>query len=514
MRHWNVFHVTREFAGLAEAGGVKDAVSGLVNALVRSGVRTTVVLPLYGFMRDKLSLAGAVKEFVLGVPDQDRKNQIREELIRIYSLERNGGRFFLVDSPCFIDKNDVYTYTAGDEAGNQHKKKGTGHWDFHRMNLILQKSALEIAREEGDPPDIFHCHDGHTAFLPALMREDKRFRPVFTKTGAVVTIHNAGVGYHQEIWDIEFARNLTGLKNGVLQGGQLNGTVDPLLLAGSYARMSTVSEQYARELLAEKDAEVSGGLGRMFRERGIKVTGITNGIEPGPFDPRYPDSGLPFLFDPASGDWEGKKKCKRMLLDEMSIPPALTERPLFGFIGRLTKQKGIDVLREAVSNVLARRCPADFVALGQGESNDEGAFRALSEKRFSGGHFRFVSRYDTGLSKRIYAASDFLLIPSEYEPCGLTDFHAQLMGSIPIVHRVGGLVKVRDAETGFSYIEQSPVALAEAILRCISLDAREPGTLEGIRKKAFGEIFEKHTWDIVAREGYLPLYEDAARLES
>ena len=510
----SVLHVAREYSGFGEAGGVKDAVSGLAGALVRMGVRTTVALPLYGFLKARLSLGRAVAVFTIPIPDHDHKNRVRDERVRVLSLERDGVRFLLVESRRFSDKNDVYTYTDVDETANSYKKKGTGHWDSHQMNVILQKAALETALRTGDIPDIFHCHDGHAAFLPALMREDRRISEAFARTGAVVTIHNAGVGYHQEIWDPAFAALLTGLSPGVLSRGLLNATVDPLLLAGFYARMTTVSEQYADELLREKDAEVSGGLGRSFGERGIKVTGITNGVDPAPFDPRYPAaSGLAFRFDPSTGELDGKKQCKQALLEELSFARASGERPLIGFIGRLTKQKGIDVLEEAVASALGKGRAADFIVLGQGESKDEELFRALSSRKFSQGALCFISRYDPGFAKRLYAASDFLLIPSKYEPCGLTDFHAQLMGSIPVVHAVGGLRKVRDAQTGLSYEEQSPAALEAAIGRCLSLYTGEQEALSKIRKTAFDEIFQKHTWDTVAREGYLPLYEAAAGSE-
>jgi starch synthase len=499
----SVFHVTREFAGLAEAGGVKDAVAGLVGALVRLGIKTSVALPLYGFMRDSLDPGPIVAEFVLGVPDQDNGNRLRNEPVRVHSLEKEGAHFFLVDSPRFAEKGDVYTYTAAEEESNPQKKRGTGHWDFHQMNLILQKSAIEAARGAGKAPDVFHCHDGHAAFLPALLRECSGMEN-FAGSGALVTIHNAGVGYHQEIWDMAFAEAVTGLARKVLSRGILNATVDPLLLSGFYAHMSTVSEQYAKELLAEKESEISGGLGRLFREAGIGVSGVTNGVDPACFDPRHPEnSGVPFEFDPGAGDWSGKRKCKLALLSELGFPAGNSARPLFGFIGRLTQQKGIDILHAALSELLRRGCEANFVVLGQGMTEDESRFHELS--RGVGGMV-FIPKYDPGLSKRIYAGTDFLLIPSEFEPCGLTDFHAQLMASIPVVHRVGGLVKVRDEETGFCYAQQHPDELAAVIRKCVDAYLRKPDAMEVIRKRAFAEIFLYHTWDTVARDGYLPLY--------
>jgi starch synthase len=187
---------------------------------------------------------------------------------------------------------------------------------------------------------------------------------------------------------------------------------------------------------------------------------------------------------------------------------------MYGFVGRLTGQKGIDVLFGALREALRwDACPL-FVILGQGEKEKEDMIRALASKPSSAGRLVFVSRYDMHLAKLIYAASDFFLIPSEYEPCGLTDYIAQLSGSIPIVHRVGGLVKVRDGENGFCYEEQSAAALLAAIARTFRIFGSEPSLLEGIRRNAFAEIFARRTWDIVLASGYLPLYRRAIAGES
>jgi starch synthase len=509
MRDLTVWHVAREFGGIAEVGGVKDAVRGLAMALSRKGITTAVVLPLYGFLRDRFPHAELVSEFTLGVADHDAGNRIRKESVRILSIREEELRIFLVQSMRFDDKRSVYTYVGEDEAENPYKRKGTGHWDSHEMNLILQYAALETSLSLGERPAIFHCHDGHAAFLPVLMREVPRFSKVFDATAAIVTIHNAGLGYHQEIWDFQFARLLTGLKESILRKGLLNGTVDPLLLASSYASLSTVSEQYAEGLLKD-EGELSAGLGKALRERGVPIAGITNGIDPIPFDPRDASAaGIPFPFDPSLGDWEGKKKCRKTLYGILGGGFPADGPALFSCIGRLTPQKGIDVLIKALGSLLQEPGSPCFMILGQGDRDLEKKLNEIAARRESCGRFTFISRYDPPIAKLIYASSDFLLVPSIYEPCGLTDFNAQLMGTIPLVHHVGGLVKVRDGETGFSYLTQSAEGLAGAVRRCERLFHEEPGLLERIRRTAFTEIFERHTWDIVASEGYIPLYNSA-----
>jgi starch synthase len=301
----------------------------------------------------------------------------------------------------------------------------------------------------------------------------------------------------------------------VLDKGLLNGTVDPLLLAGSYAPLVTVSEWYARELLDEHGADRSGGLGKALLQKGIPLTGITNGIDPVPYDPRGPVGQIPFRFDPSTGDLDGKRKC-RQALGRLLGRTSITESkgPLYAFVGRLTGQKGIDVLYRALQTLAREDAGRRFIVLGRGEKELESMLSSLADESTTEGRLLFLSRYDAALASLIYAASDFFLIPSVFEPCGLTDFIAQLRGSIPVVHRVGGLKKVRDGETGFSYEERTPAALCAAVERTSRLFHEEPALLERIRRTAFSEIFALHTWDRVLADSYLPLYESLSPSEA
>jgi starch synthase len=506
-----VWHVSREYAGLAEAGGVKDVVRGLAEAQARAGSSPSVVLPLYGFMPKDLRAGAVVARFDLSLPDHDRGNAFFTEPVVVTALPRDGVRLLLVSSPRFDGLRNVYTYTAQDEAENKWKKRGTGHWDFHQMNLILQRAALETSLAIREIPDVFHCHDGHTAFLPALMREDPRYAAPFAGTGALVTIHNAGHGYHQEVWSPDFAALLTGLPPSILSHGLLNGTVDPFLLAGRYARLVTVSEQYARELLAEVENERAGGLGRALRDSGIPLGGITNGIDPRPYDPCDPASAnLPFGFDPARGAWEGKERCRAALASGIGLSQGFPPGPQYAFVGRLTAQKGIDVLCAALESLLSGPARRSFVILGQGDAASEGILTELAARYGADGRLCFLPRYDPRLASLIYASSDFFLVPSAYEPCGLTDFIAQLMGSLPIVHRVGGLVKVRDGVTGFAYDEHAAAALSAAVERTTEMYATNREALRAMCRVAFDEIFALHTWDRVLADSYAPLYRELA----
>ncbi|HEB09893.1 MAG TPA: hypothetical protein ENI06_01620 [Spirochaetales bacterium] len=290
-----VWHISREYEGIAEAGGVKDVVAGLASSLRRCGAAVTIVLPRYGFIDlDGLAAAKLPFRLHLTLPAENRASKPAVREIEVYETKRQGVRIFLLDSAHTRDKGSVYTYTEEEELKRPERRKGSGHWDAHHLNLTLQLGALELALHLSGVSDdgmaeVFHCHDGHTAFLPAIMREQKKFREKFLKTRAVVTIHNAGWGYHQEIYGMDFARGLTGLEAEVLSKGMLpdkKECIDPLLLSAHYAAVNTVSEEYAGEIMRGALEGSTGGLGAALRKAGLNLTGITNGIDLENYDPR------------------------------------------------------------------------------------------------------------------------------------------------------------------------------------------------------------------------------------
>jgi starch synthase len=550
-----IWHISREYAGIAEAGGLKDVVAGLAAAQARRGIPVAVVLPRYGFLDlERLEARRLSLRLRLELPKGYEASKPAEETVEVLSCQQGGVQILLLDTARTRLTRDVYTYTAEDERGNQYRRRGTGHWDAHHLNLTLQRGALELARgcrTAGwrSPPAVFHCHDGHAGFLPALLRHAARYRRRLRRSRALITVHNAGWGYHQEIHDLEFARQLTGLSPEVLRLGLLEGAVDPLVLGPRFAPVNTVSEQYAMEIASGQLDELTGGLGRAYRDSRVRITGITNGIDPQPYDPRNPEqAGLPFGFDPARGDWEGKKRCRQYLLGTLaqgrpasparpeflrasraapareypqgcgladlrgygSLKPG-DEAPLFTFVGRLTGQKGVDVLAEAFSRLLGRRAPMRLLILGQGEQALEERLIELASGPAGSGRMCLLIGYSPSTAKLCFAAGDFFLVPSRYEPCGLTDLFAQMMGNLPIVHRVGGLVKVKHGITGYSYEEHSAEALSAVVLQALEDHRRRPEHLEGMRRQAFAEVLGHYTWERVWEERYLPLYQEVLR---
>lgn len=513
--------LTREYAGLAGAGGVKDFTAQLAAALARTGNRqVTVMLPSYGFI-DPEAQGFVLSELAFAV-EMNYVGKDRREAVRFWEAERDGVRIVLVAADRYVEKGGVYTYTAAEAAADPLHRQGQAHYDYFAMNLLLQKAAIARLARLGERPEIIHCQDGHTALVPALIRECEGYRHYFHNTGCLVTIHNAGLGYHQEVGDLPFAERVTGLPSRVILANRLNGQFDPFLAAASYSLLNTVSENYARELQESDDDELTGWLGHQLLTRGVILEGVTNGIEPDHYDPSRPERlGLAAGFSPKHGQWGGKARCRAELVANLAgnIPGILQtgkldshpSQPLFTFIGRFTAQKGVDKLIGALETLLPLDKKFQVLIMGSGEKEVEETLVRLAGAKSYQGRLCLLRGYDEQLAMRVYAAGDFFVIPSRYEPCGLTDFIAQLFGNLPIVHHIGGLVKVVDNVTGLAYREHNSAALMGAMLKAIELFRNESARLQEMREAAVAHLQANYTWDIVV-ERYMALYRRALEM--
>ncbi|MCF8055620.1 MAG: glycogen/starch synthase [Desulfocapsa sp.] len=524
-----IWMVSREYGNVAGAGGVKDVVSQLAVTLGRwSGRSVHVVLPCYGFMdpeelgfsllADPLHSERNLEfEVDLNYPKKERREQVR-----VWNAKQERVNIYLLDAERFREKKNVYTYTAEEEASQSWQVKGDGHYDYFAMNILLQKGTLDLMMLMDAHPDVIHCHDGHTAVLPAMISEHPGLRNYFRSTGCVVTVHNAGKGYHQEVADIAFAHSATGLPLSLILHSRLDDCFDPFLAGATSAVMNTVSENYARELRETDDDRLTGWLGHVLLEKDIVLEGVTNGIDPDAFPPTdHLKSGVAASFDPlGNAPLAGKKKCKEALLQLLSkknkidgirqsgFLDADASNPLITFIGRLNGQKGVDVLTTALKQLLAARTDFCFLLLGTGSRQDEEALVRLAGKKANLGRVCILRGFDTTLANKVYAAGDFFVIPSRYEPCGLTDFMAQLFGNLPIVHHVGGLVKVVDGKTGFSYEKQSTATLCVTVERALDLFATDLSAIRMMQRQAVELIHKRYTWKTVSKK-YLQLYKKA-----
>ena len=529
----SVWMFSREFGRLAGVGGVKDVVSQLAKALARWNNRTvSVVLPCYGFMDPEKLGFGRLEDPLH--PDRllefdvamDYTNLERRERVGVWHHVQDRVQIYLLEAQRFLEKRGVYTYTREETQREPWKVQGQGHIDFFAMNVLLQKGGLDLIMLLGQKPQIIHCHDGHTAIVPAIIRECSGYRNYFRDTSPLLTIHNAGIGYHQEVSDLSFVRAITGLPWRVINNSLLDHSFDPFLAAAPYAAISTVSENYAREL-QETDADyLTGWLGHRLLDSGVEIIGITNGIDIEAFDPAEHQrigTAAGFKVGGKAADLEGKQRCKQALLADLSRPGHENEedrigfldpdpeRPLFTFIGRLSEQKGVDILIEALKLFFDDEVAVSVVCLGNGSEELEQALAAVALEPSYQGRLCFLRTYNPKLANQVYAAGDFFVIPSRYEPCGLTDYIAQLFGNLPIVHHIGGLVKVVDEVTGFAYEENSPENLCEAMHRALAL-FQDSQRIRKMQAAALAKITKEHTWKRVMQD-YVHLYK-ACRVDT
>ena len=514
----SIWMLSREYRGIAEAGGLKDVCRGLAESLVQAGYKVSVVLPCYGFIRPgETGFEDLGPRFEV---DMAYAYEERRERVGFWHQELEGVELVLVEAERFREKLGIYTYTGEEEIQDPGHRKGEGHYDYFAMNILLQKAALDLAIYTGVRPDVFHCHDAHTCIVPAMIREIDGLRQYFRDVGVLITIHNAGIGYHQDVADLSFAKAITGLPQRIIYSSLLSSSFDPFLAGAIYAPVNTVSENYAKELQnTELDAS-TGWLGHALKDRGIHIEGITNGIDPDKFNPMHPERlGLPAAFDPASGAFSGKAICRKELVirlmsienEEMQAYGSIEyipDQPLVTVVSRLTEQKGLDVLAQALEGLLAEDRDMQVIILGSGKKEIEDCLAGLAGHPDREGHFMVLIGYNPGLADLIYASGDFFVIPSLYEPCGITDFIAQLMGNLPIVRATGGLVKVKDGFNGFSYRDHTPAALAEAVRRALKIYRDLPDVIRRMQADAVRHIRENYTWDKV-RERYVKFYKKA-----
>ena len=282
----NVWMVSRELAGVAGVGGVKDVTRQLMAAIARRGIQASLVMPLYSAIdRDRHRLVDTGIELAFPM---DYASEARTVRARIHQGQVADATVYFVDATCYAQKQGIYTYTPAEAArAGDAGLVGSGYYDYFEMNVTLQKAALELIQHLGAQPEVIHCQDAHTALIPAMLRTIPRYLDYFSRTGAGITIHNAGPGYNQEVFDVVFARAITELPREVIDEALHHGGVYPFIVGGAYAGfINAVSENYAREIMeVSAEDERPGGMGSAFRQRGIRLTGVTNGIDPSEYDP-------------------------------------------------------------------------------------------------------------------------------------------------------------------------------------------------------------------------------------
>jgi starch synthase len=515
----HVVHVAREYGDILGVGGARDTTKGICTAAADQGLETHVFLPAPSDMARVARYEPFGSALSMSVPMNLSKRCRRSEQafvshyrdphrpnLVLHLVEADRFRL-LPDGAGTTPRESLYTYTEY-EAGQISRPDlaGKRYHDFFEMNTLLVKATLLSIAHLDLRPDLVHCHDSHMGMLPMIAQHASYAHPVGIRNlPTLTTIFNLADRYRAEITYDEFVPTVCSVSEWVMRACVYNGQFDPVLAAGLFGTMlSTLSENYAREA-RETSADLQNNwLGHRLAGLNVPLIGITSGVDPHEADPSRPElMGLPAAFAPQVGDLSGKAVCKRDLLHELSLTSPSDDPLLLIFLGRLVHQKGFDILAEAVTELLAADQGLLLAGIGDGSKEVARLLKAL-EGQFPG-QVAVRTTFERSLANRILAGGDICVIPSRFEPCGLVDLTAQLYGTLPVVHQVGGLVKVKDGKTGFSYLGEAK-ELCQKLHEVITLYRSDRERIRVMQMQAAQTVLKRYTWGHVFTEGYLPLY--------
>ena len=473
-----VLFVTSECAPFVKTGGLGEVIGSLPKALCRQGLDVRVIMPLYAGMPWQ---AFEPLEGILSVPmwfgmahARVRLGRLPPSEVPVYFLEHH--RYF--DRP--------HLYGPPPEA----------YPDNLERFAFLSRGALELVKALAWIPDVIHAHDWQTALGPVYVNTVEWAQPLHG-CATVYTIHNLA---YQGVYDGK-ALFVTGLGPEHYHPREFEhfGTMN-LTKAALYHStvLTTVSPTYAHEI---QTGAYGCGLDGILVERRGDLVGILNGIDTEEWNPAT-DPHLAAHFD--VHDLAGKARCKAALQQEAGLP-VRPEVPLLALVARLVPQKGVDVFAHALDTILG--WDVQLIMLGSGDPEAERFFSSRARSRSD----RFCAwfPFDDERAHRIQAGADFFVMPSRFEPCGLSQLYAMRYGTLPIVRAIGGLadtVRTYDeatgAGTGFAFHDLRPDSLADTIGWAISTWYDRPAHIEVMRRRAMAQ---DHSWDRAASE-YAQLY--------
>jgi starch synthase len=481
-----ILMVTSELVPFAKAGGLADMVSALSVELDRLGHDIRVVMPrYYGIYTGQLERL----KTPLGVPVG-----FGEEWCAVYetSLGSSGVKVYFLENDKLFGRDGIYGY-SGAKAFHDNMRRFT----------VLSRGAFQLCKAIDWVPEVINAHDWPAALVPVYLNTWEEAGP-FHRTGSVLTIHNLGyqgvfpkddLHVSQLAWEqfhgsgFEYYDELNLLKAGITNADKI----------------ATVSPTYAREI---QTVELGEGLDGLLRARAEDLVGVLNGIDYDEWSPEQdPLLVAPFTVD----DLSGKQKNKAALQREFGLE-VRPDVPVIGIVSRLVEQKGFGELCGPTHGSLYSICSdlrVQVVVLGTGEQWCEAELRTLASKLPNLG---VQVRFDNRLAHLIEAGSDFFLMPSAYEPCGLNQMYSLSYGTLPIVRRTGGLAdtvnqydQVSGEGTGFLFDDLTPSAIFDVVGWAVWAWYNKPEHISAMRERAMRQRF---SWTDSSRK-YLELYQQA-----
>lgn len=469
-----VVHLVPELSPYARTGGLGEAVSSLAMHQAASGIPVTVFMPLYGVVRERTELQPVGAAFSVTVGPRTETARIWEPVRERRSTEP---RVLFVESEEYFDRPGLYGDAAGDYPDNARR-----YALFTRAVLVVLPRILPQA------PSILHAHDWQTALTSVYLKQEFMANPYYEFIRAVLSVHNAGYQGHFP----ESTMEDIGLPATLYNSRQLEWYDRVNLLKGGLVfsdLVITVSPTHAHELRTEKGGFGLDGVFVSLRDR---LVGIVNGIDQEVWDPAR-DTVIPRRY--TADNLQGKKRCRVALQRATGL--SRWQAPIFALTARLVAQKGLDLI---LGDPGYFAFDAQYVFLGHGEERYEAMLTELAERAPS----RIAVKLDftDEFEHLLLAGADMCLMPSQYEPCGLTQMRAQRYGTIPVARRVGGLADtIEDGVTGFLFDDYTPADFMRCAMRAVD-QYRETDAWEEMMREAMARDFG---WEKSAAR-YLTVY--------
>ena len=480
----NVLQVSAEIFPLLKTGGLADVAGALPRALSQAGCDVRVLLP--GFPAITAGVSGTTSVGEIIAPWGERAQLLRGVADAV------GATAYLIDAPALYGR-----------AGNPYQDENGKPYPDNLRRFALLGWAAALLADGFDPewrPAVVHSHDWHAGLAPAYLAHPRNIGQ--RRVASVHTVHNLayqGVFAPEAFADLGLPPQAFGVE-GIEFFGQVS-----FMKAGLYYadRITTVSPTYAREI---QTSEQGCGLEGLLGTRAGAITGILNAVDPKVWNPAH-DGAIAHHYDPRR--CAGKARCKAALQEECGLADR-PDAPLFGVVSRLTEQKGLHLVLSGLPELLARG--GQLVVLGSGDADLEAALRARAAEQ--PGAIAVRLGYDEAFAHRIFAGSDVTLVPSRFEPCGLTQMYGLKYGSLPLVHKVGGLADTvvdctledlaDERATGFVFDRFDAGGYSRALRRAFALYARK-SDWNAVRRRGMGQKFD---WSQAAAQ-YVEVYRQA-----
>ncbi len=471
-----ILFVASEAAPFIRSGGLGDVAGALPKAFNQAGHDCRVIIPFYK-EEIKVDLQSNLRYIASTFVDLSWRRQY----CGVFEARYDGVTYYLIDNEYYFKRRGLY-----------------GHFDDGERFAFFSKAVLEVLPLIDFFPDVLHANDWHTALTPVFLDVFYRYSEDYQKIKTVFTIHNIEF---QGKYGTELMGDILGLpdwaRSLVMNGDCVNFMKGGIECASA---VTTVSETYAGEIL---DPFYSYGLEGILSQRRFKLHGVVNGIDQKEYDPKH-DKRLFAQYgikDVAAGKAENKKA----LLEMINLPYD-ENRPLVAMVTRLTEQKGMDLVGAVIDDIM--RADIQVVILGTGDWKYENMIKAV-ENRYPN-KFRAILAFSQDLASKIYGASDLFLMPSKFEPCGLSQLIAMRYGTVPIVRETGGLkdtVPAYNAETGegkgFTFKTYNAYDMLDAVWRsyaCFYDKAQWSKVVKNAMKSDYG-------WSVSAQK-YLDIFEN------